>query len=99
MTSRTLPEKDITVIVSILQGMPSSFDPSIHKRLDILARSQHPTRGKQNDQSTGMEQSVNNDDHSSISGSEYIYICSCYRCTTNGLKCEMQTCDVLPTRW
>jgi len=54
-------------------------------------RSQHPTCGKQNDQSTETE--------SSISGSEYIYMCSCYRYTKNGLKCEMQTCDVRPTQW
>ena len=46
------------VIVSILKTV-WSFDPSIHKRLEaILARSQHPTRGKQNDQSTRTEQTM-----------------------------------------
>ena len=54
-------------------------------------RSQHPTCDKQNDQLTETE--------SLISGSEYIYMCSCHRCTKNGLKCEMQTCDVWPTQW
>jgi len=46
------------VIVSILKTV-WSFDLSIHKRLKaILARLQHPTHGKQNDQSTGMEQTM-----------------------------------------
>ena len=51
-------EQEIMVIVSILKTV-WSFDLSIHKRLKaILARLQHPTHGKQNDQSTGMEQTM-----------------------------------------
>jgi len=59
MTIKTLAEKYITVILSILQGMPSR-----------QAGSHDPSLGKQsisNDRLTGTEQSVNFDDHSSIS--------------------------------
>ena len=86
-------------------GMVWNFDPSIHNRLErILARWQHRSLGKQsirNDRSSGTEQSVNHDDHSSISGSGVAarHVQMWYDCQWGELKVMLQSlCMTWPTQ-
>jgi len=86
-------------------GIAWNFDLSIHNRLErVLALWRHRSLGKQsirNDRSSETEQSVNHDDHSSISwkGVAARHVQMWYDCQWGELKVMLQSlCIIWPTQ-